>query len=279
MNLKKYCIRGIPIVLCLFYLSFSWAITHTKVGAKAIGVGQSGVNFKDLWAITNNQAGIAFLKRPTLGISYEERFHMKELSLKTVAFALPTNKIGNFGVSFTHFGDSEYSESRINLAYGRMLGEHFVMGLAFDYIGMSVGGTSETGSVGTVTGELGIMAEPIRNLWLSAHIYNPFGIDISNDEYEERLPILLRFGALYHFNEELLFVTEIEKDIDYDTRVKAGVEYTFLGKFIFRGGIATKPTEYSAGFGLKLKKIQADLAFYKHQYLGYTPSVAISYAF
>lgn len=250
-----------------------------NVGARATALGQSGVSLRDLWAIVNNQAGIAFIDRPILGVSYEERFQMKEMSLKTVAFVLPTNRVGNFGVSYTHFGDDEYNETRINLGYAMKLGGHFAMGLAFDYLGMSVLGASEGGSTGTITGELGIMGEPVENLWISVHAYNPFGVRISNYEYEEKVPTLLRLGALYYFSKSLFFLTEVEKDIDHDVRVKAGIEYTFLEKFIFRGGIATQPTEYSAGFGLLLKSFQVNLAFYKHQYLGYTPSVALSYAF
>ncbi|PID88519.1 MAG: hypothetical protein CSB03_00940, partial [Bacteroidia bacterium] len=143
----------------------------------------------------------------------------------------------------------------------------------------SVSGASEGGSAGTVTGEVGIMAEPLENLWLSVHAYNPFGVNINDYEYEEEIPTLYRLGVLYNFNKDLLFVAEVEKDIDKDTRVKAGIEYTFLDKFIFRGGVSTNPTEYSGGFGLILKNFHVDLAFYKHQYLGYTPSVALSYAF
>lgn len=270
-------------ILFLFFFAFCSVVfaagDNYNIGARATALGQSGVNFRDLWAIVNNQSGIAFLERPTLAVAYEERFRTKEMSLKTVAFVLPTNRVGNFGISYTHFGDEEYNETRINLGYAMKLGEHFAMGLAFDYLGMSVLGTSGKGNTGTVTGELGIMGEPVENLWISAHAYNPFGVRISNYEYEEEIPTLLRLGALYYFNEALFFVAEIEKDIDHDVRVKAGIEYTFLEKFIFRGGVATQPTEYSAGFGLSLKSFQVDLAFYKHQYLGYTPSVALSYTF
>lgn len=270
-----------PFLFLIFFLinDLKAANDNYNVGAKAASLGHSSISFHDLWAVANNQAGIAFIKRPTLGVSYEERFRMKEMGLKTVAFVLPTNRIGNFGISYTHFGDNEYNEMRINLAYGRMLGKHFAMGLAFDYLSMSVSGASESGNTGTVTGELGVMGEPIENLWLSAHAYNPFGVKISNYEYEEEIPTLLKFGAMYNFNKELLFVAEVEKDIDHDTRVKAGIEYALMEKFIFRGGITTNPTEYSGELGLKLNKFQADLAFYKHQHLGYTPSVAISYTF
>ncbi|MBS9767486.1 MAG: hypothetical protein KGV44_08090 [Flavobacteriaceae bacterium] len=272
------------IVSLLFLLncvvSVSWAVNfYSNTGARSVAMGQSSSSFRDLWSVANNQAGLAFIKRPTLGISYEQRFRMKEMGVKTVAFALPTNRIGNFGISYTYFGDTQYNESRINFAYGRMLGKRFAIGLAFDYFGMSVEGNSQVADANAVTGELGIMAQPIENLWLSAHAYNPFGVNISNGEYEEKLPVLLRFGALYSFSDALSLVAEVEKDIDYKTRIKTGVEYTFLDKFIVRGGIATQPTEYSGGLGGRLNNLRLDLSFYKHQYLGYTPSVALVYHF
>lgn len=272
------------ILLTFFSICFvlSWAQAandNYNIGAQSTALGKNSISFRDLWAIANNQAGIAFIERPTLGVAYEERFRMKEMRLKTVAFVYPTNRVGNFGISYTHFGDSEYNEIRINFGYAMKLSEHFAMGLAFDYLGMSVAASSEGGSTGTVTGELGVMGEPVKNLWLSIHAYNPFGVKISNYEYEEDIPTLLRLGALYHFTEALFFVAELEKDIDYATRVKAGIAYTLSEKFIFRGGIATNPTEYSGGFGIALQNFHADLAFYKHHYLGYTPSVALSYTF
>lgn len=269
----------LPLVFLLALSSIRAVNDHYSIGARATALGHSSISFKDLWAIANNQAGIAFIDKPTLGVSYEERFQLKEMSLKTVAFVLPTNKVGNFGVSYTHFGDTEFNEIRINVGYAMTLGEHFAMGLAFDYLGLSVSGKSESGNTGMVTAELGIMGEPIENLWLSAHAYNPFGVKISNDEYEENIPTLLRLGAMYNFTEELLFVTEVEKDIDFDTRMKFGIEYVMWEKLTVRGGVATNPTEYSGGVGVSLRNFKADLAFYKHQYLGYTPSIALSYAF
>lgn len=262
------------------YLPTASAIDNLEgQGAQGIGLGQASISLQDLWSIVNNQAGIAFVDDISLGVSYEERFRMKEMGLKTVALIFPTNRIGNFGMSYTHFGDADYNETRLNIGYARKLGEHFAMGLAFDYLEMSVSGSAESGSTGTFTGELGIMGEPLENLWLSAHIYNPFSIRINDYEFKERIPTLLRLGLLYNFTEQLFFVAEIEKDMDYDARVKAGISYTFLNKFIFRGGVATQPTEYSAGFGLLLQNFHVDLACYHHQYLGYTPSIAISYNF
>ncbi|PVX49959.1 hypothetical protein C7377_1599 [Balneicella halophila] len=272
------------LLLSFFFLMITSSVIkgandHHAIGARATALGHSSISFKDLWSIVNNQAGMAFIDRPTLGVSYEERFMMKEMSLKTVAFILPTNRVGNFGFSYTHFGDSEFNEFRINVGYAMPLGEHFAMGLAFDYLGMSVSGSSESGHTGTVTGELGIMGEPIENLWLSAHAYNPFGVSISDYEYEEPIPTILSIGALYHFTEDVFFLAEVEKDIDYDTRVKAGIEYRAWDKLFLRGGITTNPTEFSGGIGVELQNFKADLAFYKHQYLGYTPSISLSYAF
>lgn len=250
-----------------------------NIGARATALGHTSIVFKDLWSIANNQAGMAFVKRPVVGLAYEERFMKTEMGLKTVAFVLPTEQLGSFGVSYTHFGDSDYNETRINIGYAMKLGRKFSIGLAFNYLGMSVSAPSEGSSTGTITGELGMMVEPVKNLWLSAHVFNPFGVSINDYQYEEKIPTLLRLGALYYFDKDILMVAEVEKDIDFDTRVKIGAEYTLQEKFIFRAGITTNPSEYSAGIGLNFNMLRIDFAFYKHQYLGYTPSISLAYNF
>ncbi|PID89069.1 MAG: hypothetical protein CSB01_03960 [Bacteroidia bacterium] len=273
--------KVISLLLLLYcFVSVAFAVDfYSNTGARSVALGQSSSCFRDVWSVVNNQAGLAFIANPTLGIFYEERFGMKEMSVKSVAFALPTNRVGNFGVSFTYFGDKYYNESRINLGYGRMLGKHFAIGLAFDYFAMSVEGNSQVADARALTGEVGVMVEPIENLWISAHAYNPFGVNITNGEYEEKLPVLLRLGAMYSFEKDLLFVVELEKELDYKMRLKTGVEYTFLEQFVVRGGVATNPTEFSGGIGVKLQRFNLDLSFYRHQYLGYTPAVALVYAF
>lgn len=248
-------------------------------GARSTALGHIGSTLKEVWSVSNNQANMAFLKHPAAGVAYEQRYGLKELGVKTVAFVLPTNRVGNFGMSYTHLGDSDYNETRINLGYAIRLGEKFAMGLAFDYLAMSVQTPSEGGSTGTVTGEIGIVGSPVKNLWLAAHAYNPFSVSISDYEFDEEIPNVLHVGALYYFEEHIFATVEFEKDINYDARFKAGVEYGFLKNFFVRGGIATNPTEYGGGVGADYKGFNVDLAFYKHQYLGYTPSIAVSYTF
>lgn len=274
----KKLLWGIVVVFLLSSKGYA-SNDNYNIGARATAMGHTSVVFNDLWSVANNQAGMAFVKRPVVGIAYEERFMKTELGLKTVAVVLPTRRLGSFGISYTHFGDSDYNETRINFGYAMKLGRKFSVGLAFNYLGMSVSAPSEGGSTGTVTGELGVMASPVENLWFSAHIFNPLGISINNYQYEEEIPVLLRLGVLYYFDKDILIAAEVEKDIDFATRVKSGVEYTLKEKFIFRAGIATHPTEYSAGIGFFFNMLRLDLGFYKHQYLGYTPSISLAYSF
>jgi hypothetical protein len=55
-----------------------------------------------------------------IGFSYENRFGLSELGLKTLNMALPA-KWGTFGLTVQQFGFSNYNENKFGLAYGMMV--------------------------------------------------------------------------------------------------------------------------------------------------------------
>lgn len=252
---------------------------HHNIGAKAVGLGQISSSLVDLWAVANNQAAMAFLESPEVGVAYEERLQLKELRIKSLAGVYPLKNRGIVGAYFMHIGDEAYSEVRATLSYAMLLGKYIAVGVGFDYCGISVIGEDEGVSGGTVTGELGILVRLFKDLWISSHLYNPFAMKITQHDLDEYIPVLFRVGTRYHFSKTTLLVTEIEKDIAYKTRIKLGVEYTPIKNLELRTGIATQPLEFSLGIGYRFRQLFLNMAFYKHRYLGYTPSIALSYQF
>ncbi len=275
--MKQSFIKTLSFFALLFLLAPCFAANNKhNVGARSTAMGHTSATLKDLWSVRNNQAGMAFLEQPIFGIAYENRFNLQELSLKSAAIVLPTQS-GNFGLAYTHLGDDIYSESSINLGYARMFGERFAAGISLDYLRLSVSGVPEAGSTGAFTGALGIMGEPLDNFWIAAHLYNPFGVKLESYEYEEEVPTIMSLGLSYLFDDLILLTTEVEKDIEEDARFKAGVEYKFISQLCFRAGIASNPSEYSAGVGFNIKDFFGDVGFFKHQYLGFTPSFTLAY--
>lgn len=263
-------------------LILQFSIVHLKaadnypVGARSAGVANASVTFSDVWSAFHNQAGLAQMKNISAGAYIENKFLISDLSLKAFTIAVPTSKVGTFALSATMFGGSLYNEKKVGVGYGKKLGEKFSAGVQLDYLSTYIAENYGTRSSFAV--ELGILAEPIKNLKLGAHVFNPNRAKVA--EYaDERIPAILRFGASYKFSEKILISAEEEKDIDQKSVFKAGLEYHVVDAVYLRGGISSNPSLSTFGFGLKIKQVVIDMAASWHQELGFSPQFSLSYVF
>lgn len=245
------------------------------IGARSTGVGNASVTFFDLWSIHHNQAGLAGLDSLAVGIYYQNRFLVNELSLKGAAVAIPIGP-GTIGVSYNNFGYSQYSESKFALAYAMRFGPSLRAGVQLDYLQTKIG--EGYGSQGAVAAEVGIQAKLIEDLWLGAHVYNVNRAKIG-DYGNERIPTILRLGLSYTFSKKLILAAETEKDIDLPASYKFGVEYQAIPQLALRGGVSTASTTAYAGIGIQLQRFRIDIASSIHQTLGASPEIALTYDF
>lgn len=246
-----------------------------SIGGRQSGMGFTGAAYSDIWSATHNQAGLALLEKPVIGLFYENRFTLKELGLKAGAFAFPT-KSGTFAIDLMQFGYSKYNESKIGIAYAKSLGKRISIGLQIDYLNTYF--SEEYGNKGTAIGEVGFLTQPIDNLFIGAHIYNISRSKIAAYD-DERIPTLLTVGLAYRFSEKVLCTVETEKDFDYKAMYKVGMEYQFIENLFIRAGVTSNPNQMCFGLGYVYKRIKADISFSTHQVLGISPHVGFIYSF
>jgi hypothetical protein len=253
---------------------FSQSVNN-KISAREIGLAGASVSFSDIWSQYSNQAGLAYLENMAVGLSYQNAFFVKELATNSVAFALPT-KTGTFGLNYYYFGYTKYNESKIALAYAKSLGKKISVGIQLDYFITYIEG--EFGTVGVPAGEIGILTNPIENLYIGAHVFNVWNARF-NSTAETYLPIIFKLGASYKLYQKALLSVEFEKDMDYSVIIKTGVEFEILKKVFLRAGVSTEPTTFSFGLGYALNSFKLDIAFSKHEVLDYSPSISLRYFF
>ncbi len=258
-------------------LSLQAAASHdnTTAGGRSAAMGNSSVTLCDFWAVSNNQAGLANYKNPAGGIYYENRFLMKELSLKSGAVIVPTNS-GVFGVNLSYFGYSLYNEKKAGLAYGKALSKNLSAGIQLDYLSTHI--AENYGKRDLVTFEAGVIYMFNKNFGIGAHIFNPIRVKLA-DYDDERIPTILCAGLSYKFSEKVFACIETEKNINYSPSVKAGLEYHVVKELYLRTGIKTNPISNTFGFGLELGNLKFDFATGIHQVLGYTPQLSLIYTF
>jgi hypothetical protein len=269
--------RKIPAA---FFFAFSvfklFAADNYPVGARAAGVANAAVTYHDVWSTYHNQAGLAWVKNISVGTYFENRFLVSELGLRSLAVAVPT-KAGTFGVSGTFLGYTTYNEKKAGLAYTKMFGEKISAGVQLNYLNTFFG-DEFYGSRTAFAVEGGILAEPIKNLKIGVHVFNPTKAKLAKYG-DERVPIIMRIGASYKFSKTVLLSSEVEKDIDYKNVFRVGFEYHPVDILYLRAGVASNPSLSCFGFGLKLKDFMVDMSMQYHEVLGFSPQFSLGYTF
>ncbi len=274
--LSKFKFRYLLVVFPICFSLITQAQSPiNQIGGRALGTSGACITYRDIWAQYHNQAALAYLKGINFGFAFQNAFFVKELSTKSVAFALPL-KSGVFGLNYYYFGYPKFNETKAGLSFAKRLGKRFAFGGQIDYFYTHIDG--EYGQKGVAAGELGILAEPIDNLFIGAHVFNIWHTKLSTYE-NEYVPTIFKLGASYRLYEKARLSIEGEKDLDLDMIFKAGLELELLEDFYFRAGIATNPNTYSFGLGYSFKSFQMDIGFSRHPVLDYSPAVSIVYAF
>lgn len=267
---------SIVVLLILFNFSMNAGNENWSLGGKQAGMGFTGVTMTDVWSSSHNQAGLARLTVPCMGIYHENRFLLSSTSLKAITFAMPTNEAGVFAVDLSYFGYEKYNESKVGLAYAMMIGQRFSLGAKIDYLNTHF--SEVYGNKGHVVAEIGFLAEPAEHLFIGGHLYNITRTKLAVYD-NEKIPSILSLGIGYRFTEKLYMATGAEKDFNTKIIYKMGLDYKFMNNLYIRAGATTSPDELTFGLGYVLGKIKADVSFSYHQVLGITPHIGISYNF
>ena len=267
----------IVIVILLLFSEITIASGDIfPLGARSAGMGRVSVAMTGFWGIQNNPAGIALTDKYSVGINYESRFGLNELSTKNVAIIVPLN-FGVIGLSFNHFGYSVYSEIKLGLVYSRSFSKYFRIGVQLDYLSTSIG--NNYGTKNNVTFEIGIQSDITENITLGAYAFNPIMVKLA-DYNQEKLASVFRFGVAYKFDTRLIVSLEAEKSSNINPiLLRMGLEYNLNSKFFFRGGIASRYEIFTFGFGMKFNHFSFDLAATMHQSLGFSPQSSIIFTF
>ncbi len=268
----KKILFAIPFLL-FHVLTYAQTESHGPVSTAMGGV---YTTTNDFWSSVNNQAGLAFIDNPTLGIGYNNEFLLKELATKYVGFAMPLKGAGTFGLQVSQFGFNLLNQTKIGLGYGMKFSESFSGGIQLDYFHLQLGDIY--GSTGAFTFEVGAMYKMSEKWVLGAHLFNPVMAKLA-DYNDERMTTVLGAGVSFLASEQVQFAAEVEKSIENKASVKLGIDYSIMDFLNIRIGAASNPTQLAFGFGLDFNNFQLNFAGSYHQVLGVSPSTGIVYRF
>ncbi len=268
--------RLLAVVISIIWINTGKAAPiNYLLGARFDAMANATVMIPDFWSLSHNQAGLGWVTTPSVGFHFENKFAVPQYALSAMAVAVPTGP-GTLGVMLYYFGYSKYHDTRFALSFGRAFTEHFAAGVQLNYISTFI--ADEYGSYGSLVAEGGIIAIPVDNLYIGAHIYNITGAKMSDPE-KEPLPVIMRVGLGYQLQKSIFVSIETEKELNKKPVFKTGMELSVLDNLFLRGGYATRPGRPSFGLGYLAHRFRGDFAVTLHPQLGFTPYFSVMYSF
>jgi hypothetical protein len=103
--------------LTVFTLPWNvWSQGWAPAGGRSRSMGDASVTLEDVWSYHHNPAANARLKQWGIGLSYENRFLLKELQTQSFALALPLKK-GVLSVGAQMFGYTQFRSIKSGVGY------------------------------------------------------------------------------------------------------------------------------------------------------------------
>jgi len=256
--------------LCLVNIAvYSQNPYRLSAGARQVGLAYATVSATGFWASFHNQAALAEMHKWSAGLNQDNRFGLSELSNKTFGLIIPSGKRGALGMVYSYYGYSEYNRHTMGLSYGMKLAEKLSAGVQTDLYATRIAGDYRNRY--DLTFEGGLQYKPVDKLILGVHVYNPVSTEIS----ERDIPLVIRFGASYHFASSFMLISEFETSDQTANNLRVAFEYEFIGNIFVRGGFMSNPLGYAFGAGYSGRIFQANLGFITHENLGLTPSLSL----
>lgn len=189
-------------------------------------------------------------------------------------FALQTQwhkpTIGTGGVAISRYGDKDLSESYLEGRYGRLLSEKLSAGVSFSFFQWQFTGYESLVYAG-IQGGLGW--RPSKELTLGYTFYlhtldRRLGGNLAPHHHS--------IGLCYEPIEQLQFFTQIDYPWQESVSSHWGLRYRITESLHLSLGFATRPFTLGSGAQFYLaKKLLLEVAFQRHQTLGYTLGLGV----
>ena len=241
--------------------------------AASHGIGGATTTFSDSWSVQNNQGALAFNEKLSLGISTQNYYLTGGVQQSNFSFSAPIKNQGIGGLGYSIIGISGYNEQRATVAFSRQFGPAVGLGIGMNLVSVNAG---EYGKQRTALVEAGLLIKLAPSLISAAHLYNPNRAKL-NPYNDERIPTVFSIGLQYLASEKVKFLADIENDLYYKSRLKAGVQYQPIKALTIRMGLSTQPQVFSFGIGINLQQFSFDFASPFHQVLGPSPAAGFYY--
>ncbi len=244
-------------------------------GARAVGLGNAFVGVKgEFWSLFHNPAGIGGIEHPEGGVFFEQRYLLSEINNGGLGFVYPFADRQAAGLQIYSVNVSTYSENRVGLSYGIEIFEKLSLGAQINYKSFQI---EEFGSANAFFIDIGMNIQITPDLTLGFTGSNVNRVRLEAQTLREDLATRITAGMAYRPTDKVMFVADIQKEVDRNVSFRGGVEYFISDIIVARLGMSNEPLTLNGGFGLVYNRFRLDATLAFHERLGYTPHISLSY--
>jgi hypothetical protein len=266
--------------ICILAIIFCCRTLYSQIPdiiPSSISIAFTSVADSRNWSGFNNPAMLGNLEKPEIALEYENRFLLSELSTKSIQVGFPSNYV-NAGVSFSYFGYSLYNEMLFGIGFARNFSGKFTMGVQFDYYNAFF--SASNSYRGALFPQIGLSVTLSKNFSLGFHTFNPFQTNIQTEYVIKRLPSIFSIGTEYFFSHDLVWRTQIDKEVSSTYRFAMGFEYSMLQHVNLKlGAYSSDYLVPCLGIGFITGPFLLDLNCELHPILGLNTLASIKYRF
>ncbi len=275
--------RIIIVLYIIFSLPFiiHAAFSEKFNGARPMALGGSFAPMADdINSIYYNPAGLVSITGLSAGASFMQYYNMNELQNFIISAAYPT-EFGAFGISYHSYGFSLYKETQMIFTHGLMFLRKIQFGYNLKYMRLSLSHDPditpviEYGSDSLITFDVGCKVEINRNFSAGAYAMNVTSPMIGKNNAEES-DQKFTMGVAYKPAGGLTTTLSFDKAIEDEYQIRVGAEM-WVYKFVaLRGGIQSRPFNFTFGAGVNYNSVYIDYALVNNNLLGETHVFSIS---
>lgn len=271
--------RKIYLLLLFAFIGFAAFGQIAPVVPSSTSIANTSVAVQNEWNAFQNTAALAHIEKAEASAQYENRFMLKELSTRSVQGGIHT-KFVNVGLAYSYHGYSLYNEMLAGLGLARNFGDMFSMGVQFNYYTAYFSAADESRYRGTLLTQFGVSSRIFPKLTVGFHTFNPFQTNIETQNVVKRLPSIFSIGTNYEFAENLVWLTQIDKEVSSNFRFATGFEYTMIDQLTVKLGAYGQDFLVPAlGFGVHFGDLHINMNAELHPQLGLNTLANLKYRF
>ncbi len=166
----------------------------------------------------------------------------------------------------------------IGLGFARNFSDKFALGVQFNYFTSYLAASNSY--QGALLPQVGLSVRFSPRFSTAFSVFNPFQTNINTLFVIKRIPSVFSLGTEYFFSPELIWRTQIDKEVSSNYRFATGFDYRMLQNLIVKLGVYD--IDYLVpclGFGFDAHSFQFDLNCEIHPLLGLNTAATVRYRF